>query len=185
VSSPRSLELPGSDAGIRAVLRSQYHASLAMLRECIEECPDELWYDEDPENAFWQIAYHALFFAQLYLMPRPEAFEGWVGHQADVQHPDGIAGPADPESALPLLPDPYSRADALAYWRVCDDLVDRAIEAMDVTSDESGFRWYPIPKLEHQIVNLRHIQHHAAQLADRLRTSRGIGIRWAGARREA
>ena len=26
-------------------------------------------------------------------------------------------------------------------------------------------------KLEHQLVNLRHIQHHAAQLADRLRSA--------------
>ena len=37
--------------------------------------------------------------------------------------------------------------------------------------------------LEHQIVNIRHIEHHTAQLADRLRSSAGIGIQWVGARR--
>ena len=36
---------------------------------------------------------------------------------------------------------------------------------------------------EHQLVNLRHIQHHAAQLADRLRTARDHGVRWVGGSR--
>jgi hypothetical protein len=57
------------------------------------------------------------------------------------------------------------------------------VDALDLMSDESGFSWYPIPKLEHQLVNLRHIQHHMAQLADRLRASEAVGIRWIGARR--
>jgi len=35
-------------------------------------------------------------------------------------------------------------------------------------------------KLEHQFVNIRHIQHHGAQLADRLRSAANIGIRWVG-----
>ena len=42
---------------------------------------------------------------------------------------------------------------------------------------------YKVPKLEHQIISLRHIQHHAAQLADRLRATADVGIDWIGARR--
>jgi hypothetical protein len=34
--------------------------------------------------------------------------------------------------------------------------------------------------LEHQIVNIRHIQHHAASLGSRLRRSAGIAINWVG-----
>jgi len=33
-----------------------------------------------------------------------------------------------------------------------------------------------------QIVNIRHIQHHAAQLIDRVRSAAGVGIRWVAAR---
>jgi len=35
-------------------------------------------------------------------------------------------------------------------------------------------------KLEHQFVGIRHIQHHAAQLSDRLRAVTGKGIDWIG-----
>jgi len=153
-----------------------------MLRQSIEQCSEDLWYSDEPTNAFWQVAYHAVFFTHLYLGPRSATFRPWERHQGGVQHPDGIAGRSDPTSALPLIPSPYSKADVLAYWEVCDKMVDPAVDALDLQSQDSGFSWYPIPKLEHQIVNIRHIQHHTAQLADRLRASAGIGIRWVGAR---
>jgi hypothetical protein len=167
---------------IRAVLKSQYHASLAMLREAIDRCPDHLWTNDEYLNSFWQVAYHTLYFTHLYLQPNEAAFRPWEGHQAEVQNPDGIAGPADSKSLLPLIPEPYSRADTLAYWQICEELVDDAVDTLDLTSPDSGFHWYRMSKLEHQLANIRHIQHHAAQLADRLRSSEGIGIRWVDGR---
>jgi hypothetical protein len=172
-----------TDEALRAMLKSQYHAALAILKETIERCPEELWLSDRYHNAFWQVAYHALFFAHLYMMPRLEDFRPWAEHQGDVQHEDGIPGPVDPNSKLPVIPEPYSRQQALAYWAICDGMVDHAVDALDLHSSQSGFHWYPIPKLEHQLVNLRHIQHHMAQLADRLRTEEEVGIRWVGARR--
>src|SRR5262249_53380940 len=76
--------------------------------------------------------------------------------------------------------DPYTQAQVLEYWRVCDAMVDGAVDALDLESPESGFSWYSMSKLEHQFVNVRHIQHHAAQLCDRLRSAADIGIRWVG-----
>jgi hypothetical protein len=171
-----------SGQAIRVALKGQYHAALAMLREAIELCPDELWLDETPRNAFWRVAYHALFFVHLYLLDAPEDFIPWEGHQGDVQQPDGIAGPADPESALPVSPAPYLRSQVLAYWYMCDAMVDERVDAMNLGSPTSGFHWYPISKLEHQIVNIRHTAHHAAQLADRVRAARDIGVKWVGSR---
>jgi hypothetical protein len=66
---------------------------------------------------------------------------------------------------------------------MCDEMVDAATRRARSRSEESGFRSYPIPNLEHQIVGIRHLQHRAAQLADRLRASADLGIRWVGARR--
>jgi hypothetical protein len=166
---------------LRDALKSQYHAALAMLRGTIEPCPDDLWLSDEHRNACWQVAYHTLFFAHVYLMPNKEAFRPWKGHQADVQHPDGIPGPADPNSSRPLLPRPYTKAEVLAYWGVCDEMVDSAVDALDLESPDSGFSWYRMPKLEHQILNIRHIQHHTAQLADRLRFATDTGTRWVGA----
>ena len=168
-------------AAIRRALKSQYRAALAMLGQAIRLCPEEVWEAREHKNAFWQVAYHTLFFAHFYIQPDEAAFRPWKGHRAGSQYPDAIAGPPDPESDLPLLPEPYSRAEVLDYWRFCEGMVDDAVDALDVLGRESGFSWYPIPKLDHQLVNIRHIQHGAAQLADRLRAAADAGIDWVGA----
>jgi hypothetical protein len=174
---------PDITESLRAALKSQYHAALAMLRQAIEECPEELWFSKNFENACWQIAYHSLFFAHAYMQTNRAAFRPWAHQQSNVQHEDGIPGPADPNSTLPLIPDPYTKEQVLAYWKVCDDMVDSAVDALDLASPESGFSHYKMPKLEHQIVNIRHIEHHLAQLSDRLRSSIQKGVKWVGSSR--
>jgi len=172
------------DSGmVRLVLKSQYHAGLAMVREAVERCPDDLWLNGQHRNAFWQIAYHVLFYTHLYLHSGLSAFRPWEGHQSAVQYQDGIPRNPKPGSALPLMPEPYTRSQALAYWDVCDRMVDGAVDALDLNSPESGFPWYVMSKLDQQQVNLRHLQHHAGQLADRLRGALDIGIKWVGAAR--
>lgn len=165
---------------LKSVLKRQYHASLAMLGDAIQQCPDEVWSSSEHKNAFWQLAYHTLFFTHAYLQPDQASFRTWEHHQGSVQHPDGIAGPADPNSSLPLIPNPYTKAQLLEYWTFCDQMVDDAVDKLDLESAQSGFPRYRVSKLEHQLVNLRHIQHHEAQLADRLRSAAGIGIKWVG-----
>jgi hypothetical protein len=152
---------------LRAVLKSQYHASLAMLREAIERCPPEEWLSTNHKNAFWQVSYHALFFAHLYLQRNEAAFRLWEQHRGEG---DGIQG------------EPYTQAQVLEYWEFCDRMIDDAVDVLDLDSTESGFSWYRMSKLEHQFVNIRHIQHHAAQLIDRVRSAADVGIRWVGAR---
>jgi hypothetical protein len=166
---------------VRAALKTQYHAALRMLRQAIEACPDALWSSDAFVTKSWQLAYHTLFFAHLYLQPEEAAFVPWEGHQADVQAPDGIAGDPVPDSPLPLLPRPYTKEEVLAYCRFCRESVDGTVDGLDVLSPESGFHWYPISKLAHQIVNIRHIQHGAAQLADRVRAAANFGVDWVGA----
>ena len=152
---------------LRSVLKSQYHASLAMLRDAIERCPAEEWVSTGHKNAFWQVSYHALFYAHLYLQRDEAAFRPWEQHRgAD----DGIAG------------EPYTQAQVLDYWRFCDRMVDDAVDAMDLDRIDSGFSWYRMSKLEHQFVNIRHIQHHGAQLIGRVRSSSDVGVPWVSAR---
>lgn len=148
---------------LRSVLKSQYHAALAMLREAVERCPAEEWLSRGHRNAFWQIAYHALFFTHLYLQPNEKAFVLWHQHHGD---DDGIRG------------EPYSRAQVLEYWSFVDQAVDSAVDLLDLESPESGFSWHQMSKLEHQLLTIRHVQHHAAQLADRLRSAADIGMKW-------
>lgn len=164
----------------RAVLKRQYHASLGMLEEAVERCPDDLWLDKTHVNAFWQIAYHTLHYAHMYLQPNLESFKPWGEHQSNVQYQSALAGPPKEDSQLPLIPAPYSRAQVLTFLTICDGMVDVAIDSFDLLEPKSGFPWYTCTKLEHQMISIRHIQHHTAQLGDRLRLVTGIGLTWLG-----
>jgi hypothetical protein len=53
---------------IQAALKAQYHAAMAMLKQAIEQCPDELWNGPGQAVPFWRVAYHALFFAHLFCL---------------------------------------------------------------------------------------------------------------------
>lgn len=169
-----------NESAVKFALKSQYHASLNMLAEAIEKCPEELLTSSEFKNTFWQLAYHTLFFTHLYLCRSNEDFIPWTKHKKDNQNPDGIAGDPDPDSKLPLIPEPYTKQELLEYLDFCKSIVDDFVDDMDLGSSESGFSWYPISKFEHQLVNLRHLQHGAAQLADRLRLKSDIGVRWSG-----
>ena len=158
---------------IQAVLKSQYRASLAMLLGAIEACPDDLWTSDRYVNPFWHVAYHTLFFTHLYLQPTEADFVPW-SHQRPGYHRLGPAAAA----AGPLTP--YTADEVRAYWRECQAMVDAAVDRLDLAAPESGFSWYPISKLEHQLVSIRHIQHHSGQLSDRLRQSIGHGVAWVG-----
>ncbi|MFH2035960.1 MAG: hypothetical protein ABIJ45_06120 [Candidatus Zixiibacteriota bacterium] len=173
---------------LKASLKSQYHAGLAMLKQAIEKCPQDLWVNADYTNPFWRIAYHNLYFVHLYIQPRFEDFKPWEHHQTCIQDLDNQPAPENilKFSELPHRPpqtgEPYTKTQMLEYWEFCANMIDEAVDKLDVLSPESGFYWYKIPKIEHQIVNIRHLQHHTAQLADRIRNVVGIGVDWAGAR---
>ncbi len=167
----RSVDRTIALGALRSALKSQYHATLAMLRTAIRRCPEDLWSSSDGHaNPFWRIAYHTLFYTHLYLQPNNRVFRPWEHHQMGIQHMN-----------RPMRTwRPYTQAEVLAYWRICDSMVDDAVDALNLNDPQSGFSWYKIPKVEHQLVNIRHIQYHQAQLADRLRVATGAGVGWAG-----
>jgi hypothetical protein len=147
-----------------------------MLRTAIRVCPEDLWSSSDDHaNPYWRIAYHTLYYTDLYLQPNNRTFRPWEYHQRGIQR----------MNRWRKTWRPYTKAEVLAYWRICDSMVDGAVDSLDLNASQSGFSWYKIPKLEHQIVNIRHVQYHQAQLADRLGVATGAGVGWADARRSA
>ena len=161
---------------VAAALKTQYHAALRMLREAIERCPDDLWTAEGYENATWHVAYHAAFYGHLYLMPDEEAFTPWERHREQYEFLGSLPWPPhDP----PAIGEPYTREDVLAYVDHVDGLVNATIDATDLSAEACGFWWYELPKLDHLILSIRHVQHHAGQLAERVRRHAGQGVDWA------
>src|SRR5689334_6577418 len=114
------------DALLRQALKSQYRAALAMLREAIEHCSDSLWVRGSPP--FWQIAYHAAFFADYYMRTDEADFCPWQSHRPKMESLD--------EPPVPMG-DPYTRIDVLDYLSQCQARVGPAIDALDLTSPDS------------------------------------------------
>ena len=113
-----------------------------MLRLAIERCSDRLWSTGDYVNPTWRIAYHALYYTHLYLQPSVTSFRPWEHHQTGIHDLDDI--PAPPEiqdlTELPHRPpqtgEPYTKGEILTYWAICDEMVDDAIDALDLLSPD-------------------------------------------------
>ncbi len=162
---------------VKTILKSQYRASLAMLRQVVELCPNDLWFDESPENQFWHIAFHTVFYTHFYAQVTDKAFQSWEKHRKDYEFLSEI--PWSP-GEKPSITDPYTKTDISEYVDFCESNLSDWIDLLDLTAPECGFWWYKMGKLEHQFVNIRHIEHHAAQLADRLRNSYNLEVDWVG-----
>ena len=162
----------------KAAILSQFGASLSMLADCLEKCPPAHWDAPIAKYPFWHVAYHTLFFTHLYLQPDHTAFRPWEHHRPEYEN----LGPLPwPPHRLPNIGQPYTRPEVLDYWRRCDAMVDPSVDALDLSSPDCGFPWYgAMPKLDHQLVNLRHVQHHTAILSARLRQATGAGVDWRG-----
>ena len=159
---------PGPMDATREAIRGQYHAAMDMLKGAIEACPDEIWTSGRPPRSFWRLAYHTLFYAHLYLEQNVEDFVRWEHHRDEVESDEEH----ERDDATP-----YTREELLTYWTWIDGWADGQFDRLDLSSPESGFPWYSLPKLDHVMLNVRHISEHAGQLRDRLLEA-GIDQRW-------
>ena len=160
---------------VQQVLTTQYEAGLSMLRQCIAACPPGHWEDKIAQGTFRWVAYHTLFYTDLYLTTSNEAFELRDFHQrgGDERGPQAMPG--------------LSQEETLAYIPLCRDKMLAAVAAETEQSllGPSGFFWYDITRGEMHLVNIRHIQHHTGQLSAFLRRiddrfNDGKTIRWIG-----
>lgn len=164
------------EQNIHEALEKQYRASLEMLCQTIHKCPDVLWFSSDYLNRFWHIAYHALFFTHLYLQDSEAAFQPWERHRPNYEL---LGATPWPPHEKPKIEEPYSKADVLEYHRFCVHQVEERVRIPALDSP-SGFHWLAFSRLELHLYNIRHIQHHAGQLIERLRVSEDAGVGWIG-----
>jgi len=160
---------------LQAVLKHQYHAGMGMLGEAIERCPETLWTDTGYTNPFWHIVYHTLFYTHLYLQPDEHAFTPW---ERDIPEYHYLGPLPWPPHRVLHISDPYTKEQLQEYWGLCEAMIDPAVDLLDLTAADCGFSWYSMSKIEHQLSNIRHLQHHTGQLADRVRNVAQSGIEW-------
>jgi hypothetical protein len=150
----------------REILWRQYAAAIDTFGDAVRDCPDELWesrlWDDLPGqwvatgfSTFWYVAYHTLFWLDLYLTGEEE---------------ESFAPPAPFDIvemvAHELLPRVYSQAELLAYLAYCRQKCQETIGAL---TTEQAYRlcrypWGEVPYVELLLYNMRHVQEHAAHL---------------------
>lgn len=133
----------------------QFGASIDSIKQSIEHCPDSLWSDTSRDPQYWYLAFHTIFWLDLYMQDTGEAYRP--------PEPFGLEE-LDPAGLLP--PRVYSKQELLAF------LVHaraNAKQALHRLTEELSTHLYHygnthITVAEKFLYNMRHCQHHAAQM---------------------
>ena len=141
-----------TDTTIKESLWTQFGASIDMLEHAIELCPAEEW---NTSTKFWYNTYHCLFFTDYYLSMQPKDFAPpppFSFSEFDDELPERV----------------YSKDELLGYLAHCRNKCRTLIAGLTTAHlserwiNSSGSMNYAV--LEIQLYNMRHVQHHAAQL---------------------
>ena len=140
---------------MRTIIWQQFGAAVDMLENAMLACPDELWSDRSRRPEFWYVAYHTLFWLDLYLSDSAEGFAPPAPFTLDELDPEG------------LMPErPYTRDELQIYLEHGRQKCRAKIEALTDEKARQRFRFgrRDFSTTELLLYNMRHVQHHAAQL---------------------
>lgn len=153
----------------------QYEAALCTIATIVNQVPDEIWSGKVANYGFDQSLFHTLFYTDVYLSKNEHLVADQKFHK---QHADVFEGYEEFESSPPTKR--YSIEFIKQYLDFCVEKSRTAVNAETEKSlaGEAEFSWHTISRGEIHPYNLRHIQHHAAQLIMRLRLDSDINIGW-------
>jgi hypothetical protein len=143
------------DNHCKNIIWLQFGAAIDTLENAIKACPDDLWADRNRKPEYWYLVYHTLFFLDYYLSGKDENFAP----------PEPFTlSELDPSGSLPERV--YSRDELLNYLEYGREKCRKTIENMtdDWARQPYGFAKVSLSYLELLLYNMRHVQHHAAQL---------------------
>ena len=155
----------------KKAIKGQYQISLNMLKQAIEKCPDSMWNDQSFANKFWQLAFHTLFYVDMYTQGTDENFVAWEKYKENFQH----LGRDSKEDPIPVQ-DAYSKEDVLEYYNHILKDIDARVDGTDMEAI-SAVSWITCTSFELQIHNIKHIHHHVGMMFDRLRNNE-VDVEW-------
>lgn len=157
----------------------QFGAAIDMLDNTINACPEELWDKKnDLTDAFaarwyeyWYLAFHTLFWLDYYLSESREDFAPPA--------PFGLEE-LDPQGAFP--PRVYTKDELCGYLAHNREKCRTRIASLTEESALKRFRFGKMHMSMYELLlyNMRHVQHHAAQLNLILRQFAGQSQGWIG-----
>ena len=154
---------------LKSFIWPQFGAAIDMMKNAINEADEQIWQSDGQRTKFWYLAYHAIFWLDLYLSPDPDNFAP--------PQPYGLSE-LDPEGILPERV--YSQQELLDYLQYCREKCQATI--MNLTDEQATARFrfgtIDLPFAELLLYNMRHVQHHAAQMNLILAEKYGSAPRW-------
>ena len=161
----------------KRLIANQYEASLCTVEHCVERCPDACWNVRIAKYPFSQVAFHTLFFADYYLSQNSTAFRQQPLHEENQELFADYEQLHDQEPRAV-----YSRQQIQRYGQFCRSkaLVVIAEETENSLCAAANFERRNFSRAELHVYNIRHIQHHAAQLILRLRIDTNVDVPWIG-----
>jgi hypothetical protein len=144
-------------------------------RTALLACPDQPWSDRSKQPEFWYVTYHTLFWLDLYLSDSLAVF---------VPPPPFTVDELDPGRIIPE--EPYTREQPQGYLVYGRNKCRVTIAALseESTRRHCGFEWLDMTVAELMLYNLRHVQHHVAQLNLLLRQNIGSAPHWVAQAKE-
>lgn len=158
------------DSNWKTSVWQQYGAAIDTLGDVIKLCPDQLWTavvwndtDDVRYGQFWFVAYHTLFWLDLFLTGSEEGF-----------------APPPPFIRGTLPEQPYTKDQILTYLDGCRSRCQSTIEALTDAQAQRRcvFAWMEPSFLELQLYGMRHVQEHAAHLGLMLGQHGVPGVDW-------
>ena len=155
---------------------NQYQAAFETLRHCVELGGPDNWDLKIGSYELGRCVFHALFFGDLYLNQGEDAFRSQAFHS---EHAEIFEGYAELEFDKEPGPAP-EREETLLYLDHCCKLADAVVgaETEETLAKRAPYPWTEFSMAEMHLYNLRHLQHHAAQVGLRLRADIEIDVPW-------
>jgi hypothetical protein len=152
-------------------------AALEMLSNAIKNANTDIWDNTNDEKRFWNIAYHAIFFCDIYLSdfdPEIENVEeqyrvpAYLEDWKNAYNYDTVHEPAMPKEVLQrFLEETRSKLRS----RFAEGIVENQI-------GEKATSWLKMSKGTVLLYNMRHIMQHVGHLNDILRKHGRPASRW-------
>ena len=161
---------------INKILWNQFGASIDMLINAVSNCPNDYFHSN---KKFYYIVFHSTIFLDYYLTIPPTDFLPLLAF-TQKEHKDR------PKEAIDdLIPDKiYNKQEIVGYLKqsrekcrlLIENLTEENLNERFKEGDEPNDMDYPI--LEILLYNMRHTQHHTAQLNMLLRQDIDKHMEW-------
>jgi hypothetical protein len=155
----------------RTAIWQQFGATIDMLENALLACPSTLWnrhlwgdHSDDPQPspfaAFWSLTHHTLFWLDFYLTG---SLEGFAPPTPFIVDHEGAPARVTPDQ-------PYTKEELHAYLVQLRQKCQTTLLSLSdkQARHQVAFPWLreePMSFWELQLITLRHVQEHAAQLS--------------------